>query len=157
MSASSVNGYQGGNAVGMVGEDFDQFIKVFNTGTALSEGAVYNVDLADDADGYYPKPTAIATDTVGRTLVGVVINDVTGKAGIAADTWGWVQIRGYCAKVNTNTDATDGNTLKTTNATAYATDEAGTTLTAKSFAIAKSSVTGAGSVSALLLGDKVTV
>ena len=157
MPNSSANGYQGGNSVGMIGDDFDQFIKVFNTGTALSEGAVYNVDMADDADGYYPKPTAIATDTVGRTLVGVVTTDVTGSAGIAADTWGWMQVRGYCAKVNVNTDVTDENTLKTTNATAYATDEAGATQTAKTFAIAKGAITGAGSIAAVLLGHRVTV
>lgn len=158
MSSSAAQGYQAGNSVGMNGGDFDQFIKCYNdTGAAIAEGAVYNVNMADGADGYYPTVTAIATDTVGTTVVGVVTNDVHGAAGLPSNDWGWLQIRGYCAKINVNAAVTINHALKTTNTNVYATTEGTATLAATSFAIAKTAATGAGSVDGVLLGVRVTV
>lgn len=157
MSVASTNGYQATNAVGTVGYDDEQFIKVYNnTGAALAEGSVYKVSFAvDGTTGFFPLPAAIATDSVGTTIVGVVTHDVSGSAGIAIATWGWLQIKGYCEKVKVNASTTAQNTISAVNAQAYAVDETGTTLTAKTFAIART--TSSTFVAAHLLGFRVTV
>jgi len=158
MSVSAANGYQGGNSIGMNGGDFDQFIKCYNdTGAAVTEGDCYIVNFADGADGYYPTITAVATDSTSRNFLGVVTNDIHGAAGIPSNDWGWMQVRGYCSKINTTGSVTINHTLEVLNGVATASTEGAATLTANTFAIAKTAVTGAGSVDGVLLGDKVVI
>jgi len=60
------------------------------------------------------------TDSVGTTVVGVVTSDIHGAAGLPSNDWGWLQIRGYCAKINVGASVTINHALKTTNGAVYA-------------------------------------
>jgi hypothetical protein len=157
MPTDVANGYRGGNAVGTIGFGDERFIRVYNeTGGDLAAGSVVLVSYANSSTaGVFPRAASIATDSVGISQVGVVANYMSGTGTIKSATWGWVQIKGYCPVV-LSTDVTAGHALKATNASVRAVDEAATTVTALTFAIAKEAVSGAGSGGAYLLGVRTT-
>lgn len=159
MPTGVANGYQGGNAVGIVDDGYSRYLKVYNgTGSAVSEGAVYVVSFADDTDGYFPKLLAAATGGSQTVMVGVVCNYLNSGATIASDAWGWVQTRGYCEKVTVASGGvTDGDTLELINATAVGTTEGAATVTVNSFAIAKETIGTSGTGGVFLLGNLVTI
>lgn len=155
------NGYQGGNSVGVVNDGYSRYIKVYNdSGAAVSEGAVVEISFADSGTaGKYPciaTPIETATSTV---LIGVVSNFLNNASTIPDDSWGWVQVRGYCDKLNTAGSVTIEHHLEVTAAapTVATTEASATTWTTSTFAVAKSAVTGAGEISAFLFGKPVVI
>lgn len=164
MSSGNISGYQGATGVAAViqGASGEEFILVYNgtASTVYTNGDAYNVSFANDATGVYPILATPATDSVGTTVVGIVNNTPLGSTTIAAGAWGYVQVAGYCEAITGDGSAiTIGHGLKCGNSAIVATDEGTATLTAKSFAIAKT--TGAASagvqVAGWLLGWRVTV
>jgi hypothetical protein len=164
MPNQSANGYQGGNSVGSVGFDTDQYISVYNeTGSALAAGSVVRVNYANSTTaGLYPQATQVTTVATSTVQIGVVANYLSGGDGTIADkSWGWVQVMGYCEKVLVDGAVTLGHQLQavTTPASSVyftATTEATATISTDSFAIAKTAATGATYVTAYLYGRRVT-
>jgi hypothetical protein len=160
MPYGSISDYRG-----VVGDRIEQganiFLEVYNTlTTTLSNGVVYKViHTADSTYGNYPTLTAVTTDSVGITQVAVVNNSIMDKGvdGIAGSSWGYVQTGGECPKVNVYGATTIGNALLFTVANALVlTDASNATLALTTVGIARSSTTAAGSVSATLLGFRVS-
>lgn len=143
-----------------------RFILVFNdsSSTALNNGDVVIVSYvkgastADLPNAKTPATTAVAV------VVGVVNNGALGLTSIAAKSYGYVQVAGYCSKVAVPASTATERYLSATNATLVATDVAAantdgvTGITAKTFAISKTADTGAtGFQEAFLLNREVTI
>jgi hypothetical protein len=155
----SQSGYEGGAGViaWLPGGDGELFIKVFNdSDAAYTNGGVYGLSFKNDSDsnGFYPILESPTTDTDALHWIVVVNNSPLGKATIADDAWGYVQLKGYCPAITVNTTVTLDHYMELITATAYATDD-GTTKTTGSFGIAKS--TSATSVTGILFGERVVV
>lgn len=161
MPYGSVSNYRG--LVGdIIEQGYDVFYEIYNnTGAAIANGAVYKVVFAaDGTTGNYPTVAATATDSAGISLICVVNNGVLnngGGTGIPTTSWGYVQTRGECPTVNVSNATTIGHALDGSNAAQTCADSGAATIDAKAFAIARSSTTGAGSVSATLLGFRVQI
>lgn len=150
---------------GTVGDKISQganvFLEVYNTlTTTIANGVVYKVVATADATYVnHPTLTAVTTDAVGITQVAVVNNSIMpgGVDGIPGSSWGYVQVEGECPKVNVTGATTIGNALIFTVAnTLVLTDAGNATLALTTVGIARSSTTAAGSVSATLLGFRVS-
>lgn len=160
MPAGDVENYQGAGTPTVISEGFDLFIGVYNeTGSALAEGDVVKVNpLNSTTAGMYPQATVPATQAAIVHLIGVVNNAKMGSASIANASWGLVQIRGHCPKVATaGAVAAVDHQLITTNTTKTATSSGATTESTAAFASAKSTVGGAGFVSAWLHGRVISM
>jgi hypothetical protein len=160
MPNQAANNYQGGNSVGTVGYDSEHYIVIYNdTGSALAEGAVYVVTFANSGTAAkFPTIATPATDATGSALIGVVNNQLNGLTTIPDSKWGFLQIKGYCEKINmAGTVSTVDYALKAMDGLVTLTSEASLTTTAKTVAIAKSTCSGASTVSGYLLGFRVTI
>jgi hypothetical protein len=157
---ANIPGYKGDTGVVFQRDEGDKrWLYVYNgTASAVTNGDVYQVSYVDDATGVFPKLLAIASDAVAHCIIGVVENSAEDKATIAAAEWGWVQVRGYCIKVTTGASVTDEHTVEAkANAAGVASTEAGSAVTANSFAINKGTITGASNGPMYLLGRENVV
>lgn len=161
MATGNVPNYQGAlGAADIIDSGFDRYIKVYNdTGAAITNGALYHLSYEKDADSLDPSArptlTACATSSVYQHIV-VVNNLPLGLGTIADQAYGYVQVRGYCPKVNCTTasQAID-RYLQGTNGTQAATDD-GTSRTTDSFAISTS--TASSSVgTCFMFGDRCII
>jgi hypothetical protein len=157
----NISGYQGAaGVIDMVGEDFDQFIKIYNdkAGT-LTNGDVYFLSFIRDIDSMTvaARPTldAVAQSAAIYRQIVVVNNAPLGKATIADTEWGYVQVRGYCPKIAVVSTIAIDDFLMGDAGTAIA-EEAGTTITTNSFGIAITAY-AAGFCEGILFGDRVLV
>ena len=171
----------------VAGANGQLFIAFYNMAAAstgapnvtLYDGDVVKINYSPDSvsgAGYYPTVLAPATDSGGLTLIGVVQSggfggDSDGKIPVA--TWGWLQVRGLCQKVNlSGTTVAIGTSVKAGNGVYNAAyDQAVNTLAATSFGvmqetITQQSVTGASNASPIVItsaahglstGDTVTL
>ena len=98
------------------------WLKVYNNSTALTDGRPYFVGTYVDATDtsnpiIYPVLGAPATNATETNIIGIVDNGVFGTSGIAASTWGYVCLKGYCsAYVDGTTDVVIGDGLEILNA-----------------------------------------
>jgi hypothetical protein len=162
MSFGEVQNYQGAlGAIDMIGASHDIFIKVYNDiGSAITNGDVYFLSYLKDADSLTvsARPTldALATTAVYRQVV-VVNNSALGKATIADQDYGYVQVKGYCPDVNTDvTSVAIDRFLQGKNATATAADD-GTTITTDSFAITVAAIANTSHIAAILFGQRTLI
>lgn len=161
------------------GANGELFLYVYNdTAGELTDGKLVLVEYFNDADSCspaaYPTLATPATSSVAIHKIGVVANGgapgsdgnaATGQsASIPDQAWGWVQVRGYCNKINADAKSGGGdaiaadNYLKAENATNNAILDHATTATAKAFAMSKSALaTGTGTVTGYLFGREVTI
>lgn len=145
MPVGSVPNYRAAGVPEFIEEGWDQFLLVYNdTGSAVAEGSVVEVSYANSGTaGNYPQIVQPATESAVMHVVGVVNNGKLNVSGIAASTWGFVQIRGYCPKVLLTSATTAQHTLVTANSAFTATTSGAATQTTATFGIAKT--VGAGS------------
>jgi len=144
MPEGQVENYQGAGTPTVISEGWDSYISVYNdTGASVPEGSVVEVGFATSTDGMYPQIVQPATNSGVFHVVGIVNNTKMGSSAIADNTWGLVQIRGYCPKVLLAGATTINHTVLTTNTSYNATSSGAATQTTATIGIAKTA--GAGS------------
>jgi len=139
------------------------FLNVFNdsASTAFNDGDVVFITGVKTASTELPQAKTPATASVA-VRIGVVANGQLTKSGIAAKSYGYVQIAGYCTKVAVPGSTAAERYLAATNGTLVATDVAAantngiTGLTAACFAITKTAESG-GFAEAYIFQSLVTV
>lgn len=136
------------------------FIKVWNDiGSTINDGDVYFLAWVKPSDSTnVPTLDACATTAIYRQVAVVANGEFGDVASIADDTWGWVQVEGYCTKIKCAATIAVGDFLQGVNASVEAGDD-GTTLTADSFGIAVTAVgdPASGYCSGILFGTRATI
>ena len=148
------------NATGIMPEfsdsDGNTYVYVYNdTGAAISNGDVYMLGYAADADSLSPSAfntlDACATTAIYRQMV-VVNNLPLGKTTIADQEYGYVQKKGYIPKVKVAATIAIGDYIQGANASQEAADD-GTTITTDSFGVAVTAV-ASNYCEAILFGER---
>jgi hypothetical protein len=160
MPIANISNYRGQvGAVDMPGADPDVYILVYNdSASALAAGACYFVTfIPSGTAGKWPTVVAPTTTSV-RQMVGVVNNWMRNSATIPAYSWGYVQIRGYCAKVLMTASIAAKVFLQCATGSTTAVSD-GAAMTEDSFAITitTDAVAGAGYTDCWILGRGATI
>jgi len=174
MATGNIQNYVGSGVIDQIEVGRNQWIKAFNNQAAsatYTNGDVVvlsglSANSGEAASTLYPTIVVPATSATPVTVkVGVVDNTFEGKTTIAALSWGWVQVRGYCQAVTKTTTANpiaiDDYVKAMNGVKTAATDgtSGSTAFSQKSFGVAKSVVaTGvAGTFTCYLFGDPVCI
>jgi hypothetical protein len=177
MGQGNIQNYQGAiDGLEEIVLGTNRWIKVYNSsGGNLTNGDVVIVSYRKaSASADYPNTNTPATTTVA-VIVGVVDTTIAAQVSNTTTTsslgttipnlsYGYVQVRGYNAKIAIPASTAAERYLSATNGTKVATDVAAvnadgvTGITAKCFAITKTADTGAtGFTDGVLLGREVTI
>jgi hypothetical protein len=152
----NIPGYPSNQVAAHLWSEGKHLLKVWNdTGGNILDGECYFLSYVKPTDSTnVPAADAMATSaTIYRQII-VVANAEFGDGSVVADdTWGWVQIEGYCSKIKCAATIAIGDFLQGANASTEAADD-GTTITTDSFGIATTAVgdPAAGHCAGILFG-----
>lgn len=78
------------------------YVKIYNDGTAKSNGVVYELTFTSSSSVVYADVVAPSTIATATAIIGVINNAPKGLDTIPASNYGWLQIAGYCPYVATS-------------------------------------------------------
>ena len=143
MSSGNVSAYQG-KGIEVVQNGSEVFVKVYTT-SALTDGVVYQLTyIYDSTIGIYAQVVGAATIATNNAIVCVVQNALKGRSGIAANSWGFVQVAGVCEYCATSGSVAANDQLEVINGGAALIDQGangGAALGSNACALAISNVT----------------